>query len=305
MGKISKKLSCTLVLLAVLLSSFSIGFESKASGSVNDYYFSSYSVTSTQLNIYGSLSEFGGDYEQMLPSGTLTVRIPSNLYNVSGGNVNVSADFIKVILQGSSVTINRLVDIGDINIRILSLDLVCNDSKVPLLISSSDWSTAYFDISSFRQNNEISIQDSLFFEVSLFYEIQSAYDGNGNYASFPEVAFTVTVSSPCLTINGYDTVNALKQSLIEQTEQDKAITEKFESDTKTQSDKINELNQQNNTNKIDAEQASSDVDAHIDAEAIGNYGTVLSVFTGNTHILQYILIVLAVALIAYVLFGKR
>lgn len=87
--------------------------------------------------------------------------------------------------------------------------------------------------------------------------------------------------------------------------EDDAKTEEFGNQTTSQSNKINDLNEQNKTEKIDVDKASGDVDANIDAEAIGNYGAVLSVFTGNTHILQYILIVLSVALIAYVLFGKR
>lgn len=87
--------------------------------------------------------------------------------------------------------------------------------------------------------------------------------------------------------------------------EDDTKVEEFGSSSSTQSDKINDLNQQNKVEKVDPSGASSNVDSHIDTEAIGNYGTVLSVFTGNTHILQYILIVLAVALIAYVLFGKR
>ena len=81
--------------------------------------------------------------------------------------------------------------------------------------------------------------------------------------------------------------------------------EEFNSTSKEQSETLNELNEQNKTDKIDVDSTSNEIDANIDTEAIENYGTVLSVFTNNTHIFQYILIVLAVALIAYVLFGKR
>lgn len=86
---------------------------------------------------------------------------------------------------------------------------------------------------------------------------------------------------------------------------DDTKVEEFSSTSKEQSDSLNELNEQNKTDKIDVDSTSNEIDSNIDTEAIGNYGTVLSVFTSNTHILQYILIVLAVALIAYVLFGKR
>lgn len=86
---------------------------------------------------------------------------------------------------------------------------------------------------------------------------------------------------------------------------DDTKVEEFNSTSKEQSETLNDLNEQNKTDKIDVDSTSSEVESNIDTDAIGNYGTVLSVFTSNAHILQYILIVLAVALIAYVLFGKR
>lgn len=86
---------------------------------------------------------------------------------------------------------------------------------------------------------------------------------------------------------------------------DDTKVEEFNSTSKEQSETLNDLNEQNKTDKIDVDSTSNEIDSNIDPEAIGNYGTVLSVFTNNTHIFQYILIVLAVALIAYVLFGKR
>lgn len=86
---------------------------------------------------------------------------------------------------------------------------------------------------------------------------------------------------------------------------DDTKVEEFNSTSKEQSETLNDLNEQNKTDKIDVDSTSNEIDSNIDTEAIGNYGTVLSVFTNNTHIFQYILIVLAVALIAYVLFGKR
>lgn len=87
--------------------------------------------------------------------------------------------------------------------------------------------------------------------------------------------------------------------------EDDTKVEEFNSTSKEQSETLNELNEQNKTDKIDVDSTSNEIDTNIDTEAIENYGTVLSVFTNNTHIFQYILIVLAVALIAYVLFGKR
>lgn len=81
--------------------------------------------------------------------------------------------------------------------------------------------------------------------------------------------------------------------------------DEFGSSSSAQSDKINGLNEQNKTDKADVGSSSDAVDDYIDTEAIGDYGVLLSVFTGNSHILRMILIVLAVATISYVLFGKK
>lgn len=94
-------------------------------------------------------------------------------------------------------------------------------------------------------------------------------------------------------------------TLIEQSSDDKNATDKFASDSKSQSESINGLNQQLQSEKIDIDSASGSVDSYIDTSAISSYSGVLASFTGNPHILQFILIVLAVGLVSYVLFGKR
>ena len=87
--------------------------------------------------------------------------------------------------------------------------------------------------------------------------------------------------------------------------EDKETTDQFKEDSSVQSDKMNELNQQNKTDKVDVGSASSDVDANIDFESVGNYGGVLAVITENEYILQMMLVVVAISLVAYVLFGKK
>lgn len=98
--------------------------------------------------------------------------------------------------------------------------------------------------------------------------------------------------------------NSIQEFLAPDAE-DKETTDQFKEDSSTQSDKMNELNQQNKTDKVDVGSASSDVDANIDFESVGNYGGVLAVITENEYILQMMLVVVAISLVAYVLFGKK
>lgn len=86
---------------------------------------------------------------------------------------------------------------------------------------------------------------------------------------------------------------------------DKKKVDDFANNSTTQSQNINELNQQSQSEKVDIDSASGSVDSYIDTNAISSYSGVLASFTGNPHILQFILIVLAVGLVSYVLFGKR
>lgn len=86
---------------------------------------------------------------------------------------------------------------------------------------------------------------------------------------------------------------------------DKNKVDDFANNSASQSQNINELNQQSQSEKVDINSASGSVDSYIDTNAISSYSGVLASFTGNPHILQFILIVLAVGLVSYVLFGKR
>ena len=86
---------------------------------------------------------------------------------------------------------------------------------------------------------------------------------------------------------------------------DKNKVDSFANNSASQSQNINELNKQSQSEKVDINSASGSVDSYIDTNAISSYSGVLASFTGNPHILQFILIVLAVGLVSYVLFGKR
>lgn len=88
-------------------------------------------------------------------------------------------------------------------------------------------------------------------------------------------------------------------------EEDEKESSKLESETNDKTDKLDGLNEQNKTDKTDINNASGSVDENIDLDSVDNYGSVLSVVTGNTYVLQLLLIVFSFALVAYVLFGKK
>lgn len=101
-----------------------------------------------------------------------------------------------------------------------------------------------------------------------------------------------------------EAVDLLNTSL-KQNSSDKGVIDDFKGNSNSQSNSINNLNQQNKVDKIDVDSASGTIDGYIDSNVISNYGVLLSTFTTNEHVLQFILVVLAVGLVSYVLFGKR
>lgn len=88
-------------------------------------------------------------------------------------------------------------------------------------------------------------------------------------------------------------------------EKDKEESDKLKEETTDKSDALNDLNEQNKTDKTDIDGASNSVDENVDLDSIDNYGKVLAVITENQYILQILLLVFSVALVAYVLFGKK
>lgn len=88
-------------------------------------------------------------------------------------------------------------------------------------------------------------------------------------------------------------------------DEDKQKGEDFKEESNEQAGQLSGLNEQNKTEKVDINSATSSVDGNIDENAIRNYGVILSVFTNHEHILGYLSIVFSLGLVAYVLFGKR
>lgn len=95
------------------------------------------------------------------------------------------------------------------------------------------------------------------------------------------------------------------QEFLNPTDEDKQESEELENESTEKTDKLDDLNEQNKTDKTDIDDASNSVDENVDLESIDNYGKVLATITENQYILQILLLVFSVALVAYVLFGKK
>lgn len=88
-------------------------------------------------------------------------------------------------------------------------------------------------------------------------------------------------------------------------EKDKEESDKLESETNDKTDKLDDLNEQNKTDKVDVDNSSDLVDENVDLESIGTVNNIFVYITENEYILQMLLMVFSVALVAYVLFGKK
>ena len=95
------------------------------------------------------------------------------------------------------------------------------------------------------------------------------------------------------------------QEFLNPSDSDKENSGSLKENSQSQSNQLNELNKENQTEKLDPQQASGSVDANIDTNAITNYGTVLQVLTNHDYILRCLLLTVSVGLVAYVLFGKK
>lgn len=79
----------------------------------------------------------------------------------------------------------------------------------------------------------------------------------------------------------------------------------FNNGIDSSSSKLDSLNQENQVSKVDVNTAAGDVDSNIDFDSMTHYGGVLAVITSHERVVPFILAVFAIALVSYVLFGKR
>lgn len=317
MRKISKKISCTIMVLTVLVSSFFMGFESKAA---NTEFYVPYSEPTCDSqsgyisvisnydggslytyfwNLYGVWNDVGQppDYQMYIKVNSNNVVFHPYVYGGNSAYLTLgyydSTGNIHMIYYGSIGlnTYSRTETFG------VGISGYCYGGNA----TGFDGNYRDVVVPNIHWNNSVDGQVLSYQITQVMGQLGNIDKDTSTIISELENIYNQNVS----TNQKLDNMTTLLEKLASQSAEDKQAVDEFGSNTKEQSDKINGLNEQNTVEKIDTGQASSDVDAHIDTNAIANYGTVLSVFTGNSHILQYILIVLAVALISYVLFGKR
>lgn len=95
------------------------------------------------------------------------------------------------------------------------------------------------------------------------------------------------------------------QEFFNPSEEEKTDSEQFDSETTEKSDEIGGLVEESKTEKPDVDDMSNSIDSNLDMTSANEYGAVLLNITENGYVLQMLLIVVTVAIIAYVLFGKR
>lgn len=345
MRKISKGLSCTLVVLSILVSSFFMGFESSANGvSAVREFFVGYPEPNADANSgYLCVVYRAPDYYYHLDTYMWNFTFRPDIDNhITDGAINMSlvcsnnvvtfspvfeGDVEFFSWQLSQYTSSEMLKVHkfgdyDMNYKPYSADYSSLGNIVCYIYSGNvnkvqgfPWSTAptihwggsvgasqIFDISNqlVTINNNLGGKlDTLVSRVNaLISEVDNVEE------TLASIKNLVSEYYPKFETELQNIVDRL-DTLIEQSVDDKNAADKFEEDSSAQSDKINDLNAENKVDKTDVDSASGSVDEYIDGESIASYGTLLSVFTNNEYILRMILIVLAIGLISYVLFGKR
>ena len=237
-----------------------------------------------------------------LPSGVATVRIPLDLFRVNEGNLQCNLDYVYIEMQEVYLYVVDYVSQGQCSVEFLTADLVGASQSFPVTFNMSNWASAVFDLSVYHGAlGNFFLNDMFYLDVTFKYQIYGDYLGNGSYTYSPAFSCKVEAKIRQLKIQGFNKNDELYNQLFK----DDGSLNDFKQNSSSQSSKLDSLNQQNKVDKVNIDTASGTVDDYIDDNAISNYGVVLSTFTGNAKVLQMLLIVLAVGLVSYVLFGKR
>lgn len=297
-NKIRRLLSCLIIVLSVLLSSFFMGFDSKAA----DTYYVDYnkpvcSENSGYLNLIMRDRVTGDD---VLMTFYWSISPYSQLHNSDVSSI--SSSHMTLCISNRGIVEFWPKCAGSVS------------ASVSIMFYSGNGSYEQAWVNDTLSYGEVTKQFILNWSELYTFEAFQVFGNYGNVnADFMSPFFTVVYGDTKIEIEEQEKSNSWLQKIWTSIQglfkgdnvEDDAKVEEFGDTTTQQSDKISDLQEQNKVEKVDTDSASSSVDSNIDAEEIGNFGTVLTVFTGDTHILQYILIVLSVALISYVLFGKR
>ena len=100
-------------------------------------------------------------------------------------------------------------------------------------------------------------------------------------------------------------IRQLLEEMKTMSEEDENKSEQLVASTSNKKGELDSVGKESKVDKVDSVDASNNVDSNIDFDSVGNYGVLLSTITSNKNVLQLIMIVLSVATVSYVLFGKR
>lgn len=255
-------------------------------------------------SVYYSLTQIGetGNYWNIKnsSSSSYTVDLASQGWECRGmkykGNVGQAS-------QGAGYSLFEVCFAGD-------SDAYMIQNLYEVLLVHSGQNAEALDKLSTIVNSTLNIKD----KVAEIYKIDVKIEGHlvdiKTYLAenFPDILDKLDkmIEEQGYTNNWLEEILEKLGEMVENASEDvKDKAEELNQNSSEQGDTLDSLNEQNKTDKVNVGSASGSVDAYIDGDAIYNYGTVLSVFTNDSNILKMIMTVLAVSLVAYVLFGKR
>ena len=163
-------------------------------------------------------------------------------------------------------------------------------------------SSAYFDFVYYGTETHVSSKDISFDKsgstevncITLYFKV--------DLSSSSEQISTPGLGNASLM---YSTPSQLDVIVTPTPEQQETIN-KYDSETAEKTGKLDSLvSDKNSMSKPDSDSLSGSVDTYIDMDDVSAFSTVLAVFFDNKLILAYLMIVLSVALISFVLFGKK
>lgn len=208
------------------------------------------------------------------------------------------------------------------NAQILSSSIINEYNPFTVFFANDGSSVLLMDIIYLLQSNN-SIDTSIMNTVS---SILSSVDGVENQLS-SLISYLQSVDSRLSSISSQlqniynkadEILNEQKQTntwlgkiwnsiqeFFNPSDNDSQKTDEFNNEANAQKSEIDELNAQNQVTKVDVNNAAAQVDSNINYDNMAEYGGVLASVTNNSYVLRMILVVVSIAIIAYVLFGKR
>jgi len=299
-------------------------FRSTGEKSIQTFFWTSYAFNSVgeelkhtiDLTVTNDYLKFG----LSAPSTVTSARYTVNNYNQTGRFHQVAQFSGAWEWRDSDWDILAYKVSG--NAHIISSSIVNENNPFTVFFSTDGSSILLMDVISLLQSNN-SIDSSIMNTVS---GILNSVDGVENQLS-SVISYLQSVDSKLSSISSQlqqiynkadEILNEQKKSntwlgkiwdsiqeFINPKSEDSSKTDEFQDSSNAQKNEINDLNEQNQVDKVDVDSASEQIDSNINYDNMSEYGGVLASVTNNSYVLQMILVVVSIAIIAYVLFGKR